>query len=249
MDPFSIAALVAMVAGAGMQYKASNDAAKRQAAETRAALARQAELQKQAEAKAMGQAKEFNTNDRAAAQDQIAQELTQEFIKPVESAQQINAAQSTTQGAVSNDYTTAKAKSNAETMKAAEFVARLLGKTTAAGRLRNNEAIRMADTAAGIDRLGNFSRGQAGADQIAIQAAGRPDAGMQLAGGLLSAAGSAGMSGAFNGANTAASGSGVGATASTSGSVSAPIASSTTGGIGFTGAGRVGARIPASFVW
>lgn len=248
MDPVTIGALVAMVAGAGMQYKASNDAAKRQAAETRAALARQAELQKQAEAKALGQAKEFNTNDRAAAQDQIAQELTQEFIKPVESAQQINAAQSTTQGAVSNDYTTAKAKSNAETMKAAEFVARLLGKTTAAGRLRNNEAIRMADTASGIDRLGNFSRGQAGADQIAIHAAGRPDAGMQLAGGLLSAAGAAGLSGAFSGAK-AAGGTGVGATASTAGSVSAPIAANTTGGIGFTGAGRVGARIPASFVW
>lgn len=231
----TIAAIAAMVAGAAMQYKAQTDAQKRRTEETQRSLARQDELQKQAEAKALGQAKEFNTDDRAQAQDAIEQELTQEFSKPVESAQQINSAQSTTQGNVSGDYTAAKAKSSVEQLKNAQALARLMAKTTAAGRLRGNEAIRMADTAAGIDRLGSFSRGQAGADQIAIQNAGTPDAGMQLAGGLLSAAGSYGlMSGGSAATGATAGGSGVSATNS---------------GIGMQATGGTGLKMPKSFVW
>ena len=243
----TIAGLIAMAAGSAMQYKASTDAAKRAQEATVRGLANQDQLTRKAEKKALDQAQEFNVDDRKTEQQQIEQQLAQEFIAPVDSAQAINSQTATTQGDVSNDYTSAKAASDLNVMKNARNLAGLMAKTTGAGRLRTNEAVRMADTAADLDRLGSFSRGQAGADQIAIQNAGRPDAELQLAGGLLSAAGSAGMGGAFGGAT--AGGTGMSATASTSANSAAPLAASTSGTLGFNGVGRVGLNIPKSFVW
>ena len=197
MDPLTIAALVAMVAGAGVQYKASTDAQERQQREIAASLEAQRELQMQAEQKAMGAAKEFETPKRAAEQQQLATDIEQSLITPVSESQAIRAEQSTTQGDVSDDYKTAKAASDLETIKQAEQLARLLGKTTSAGRLRMNEGIRLMDTGQDVDRLAGFSRGQAGADNIAIQQAGLLDPGQVLLGSLLQSAGTAGlMSGA-----------------------------------------------------
>lgn len=201
VDDLAIAGVIAMLAGAGMQYKASSDAASRQAREIQSALARQRDLQLQAEGKAMKTAKEFAPEDRKQQQDALERQFTDDFQKPVESAQQINNAQSTTQGNVSSDYVAAKAASNANQMTQAEQLARLLGKTTAAGRLRTNESIKVADAAAGIDRLGSFSRGKMAADQIGIQAAGRPNPGMVLGGSVLGALGASGLAAAGGAAN------------------------------------------------
>lgn len=193
MTGLEIAALAAMIAGAGVQYKASTDAQERQRREIEASLAAQRELQMQAEQKAMGAAKEFETPKRAAEQEQLAASIEQSLIKPVSESQAIRAEQQTTQGNVSNDYTTAKAASDLETVKAAEQLARLLGKTTSAGRLRMNEGIRLMDTGQDVDRLAGFSRGRAGADNIAIQQAGNVDPGQVLLGSLLQSAGTAGL--------------------------------------------------------
>jgi hypothetical protein len=193
MDPITIAALVAMVAGAGIQYKASSDAQERQRREIEASLSAQRELQMEAEKKAMGAAAEFETPKRAAEQQQLAADIEQSLIQPVSESQAIRAQQQTTQGDVSGDYTTAKAKSDLETVKQAEQLARLLGKTTSAGRLRMNEGIRLMDTGQEVDQLAGFSRGRAGADNIAIQQAGQVSPGSVLAGQLLMAAGSAGL--------------------------------------------------------
>ena len=193
MDPFTIAALVAAVAGAGMQYKASTDAQERQQREIAASLESQRKLQMEAEAKAMGTAKTYETPKRAAEQEQLAADIEQSLITPVSESQAIRAQQSTTQGNVSSDYTTAKAKSDLETVKQAEQLARLLGKTTSAGRLRMNEGVRLMDTGQDVDRLASFSRGQSGADNIAIQQAGLVDPGQVFLGQLLQSAGTAGM--------------------------------------------------------
>lgn len=199
------AALAALLAGTAMNYKATNDASKRAQAATLLSLANQDDFSKKAEKKALAQADEFKIEDRKNEQQQIEEQLTKDFIAPVDTAQAINSQTATTQGDVSNDYSAAKAASDLNVMKNARNLAGLMAKTTGAGRLRTNEAVRMADTAAGVDRLGNFARGQAGVDQLAITAAARPDAGLQLGGGLLSAAGTAGMMGAFSGASGAAS--------------------------------------------
>lgn len=188
-----IAALAAMVAGSYMQYQANTEAADRQQSAIRQSLDRQSELQKQAEKKALDTAGKFAPGDRAKEQAAIEEQIATDLMAPVSESQQIRAQQSTTQGDVSNDYSDAKAASTAASLKSAEQLARLLGKTTSANRLQMNEGIRMLDSGQAIDQLNSFSRGQQAADQIGIQVAGRPDAEKVFMGSLLSTAGSAGM--------------------------------------------------------
>lgn len=196
MDPITIAALAAMVAGAGVQYKASSDAQARQQREIAASLQAQRELQMQAEKKSMDAAQGYAPEKRTAEQTELADGIEQSLIAPVSESQAIRSQQATTQGDVSDDYSTAKAASDLETVKQAQTLARLLGKTTSASRLRMNEGIRLMDTGQAIDQLGSFSRGRAGADNIAIQQAGLVDPGQVFLGQLLQSAGTAGaMSG------------------------------------------------------
>jgi hypothetical protein len=209
MTGLEIAALVALIASAGVQYKASTDAQERQQQEIQRSLAAQEALQKEAEAKALSTAKTFDPKDRIEEQAAIENAISTELLAPVSESQQIRAQQQTTQGNVSDDYTTAKAKSDVTALKSAEQLARLLGKTTSSNRLRMNEGIRLMDTGQDIDQLNSFSRGQQGADRIAIQQAGNIDPGMVFAGQLLGAAGSAGLAyggkaGSVTAADTAA---------------------------------------------
>ena len=212
-----MAALAAMVAGSYMQYQANTDAADRQQAAIRQSLERQAELQKQAEKKAVDTAAKFAPGDRIKEQAALEEQITKDLISPVNESQAIRAEQSTTQGDVSGDYSTAKATATANSLKSAEALARLLGKTTSANRLRMNEGIRLMDTGQQVDQLNSFSRGQQAADQIGIQVAGRPDAGQVFMGSLLQAGGSAGMmyggGGAGSGAVTPAQANAANATA------------------------------------
>ncbi len=201
-----MAALAAMVAGSYMQYQANVDAADRQQQAIRTSLERQSELQKQAEQKALDTAAKFAPGDRAKERAAIEQQLTQELIAPVNESQAIRSAQATTQGDVSDDYSTAKATATANSLKSAEQLARLLGKTTSANRLRMNEGVRLMDTGQAIDQLNGFSRGQQAADNIGIQVAGRPDAEQMFMGSLLQTAGSAGMMYGGGGASTANAG-------------------------------------------
>lgn len=209
MTGLEIAALAALVAGSYMQYQANTEAADRQQEAIRRSLEGQAELQKQAEKKALDSAAKFAPGDRATEKAAIEEQITTDLMAPVSESQAIRAQQSTTQGNVSNDYSEAKAKSTAESLKSAEQLARLLGKTTSANRLQMNEGIRLMDTGQAIDQLNSFSRGQQAADQIGIQVAGRPDAEKIFMGSLLQAGGSAGLSyagaggGATNQATTA----------------------------------------------
>lgn len=189
-----IAALAAMVAGSYMQYQANTEAADRQQSAIRQSLDRQSELQKQAEKKALDTAGKFAPGDRAKEQAAIEEQISTDLMAPVSESQQIRAQQSTTQGDVSNDYSDAKAASTVASLKSAEQLARLLGKTTSANRLQMNEGIRMLDSGQAIDQLNSFSRGQQSADQIGIQVAGRPDAEKVFLGSLLQAGGSAGLS-------------------------------------------------------
>lgn len=193
MDPFSIAALVAMIGGAAVQHQAASDAQQRQQEQIQRSIQNQTKLQREAESKALEAADKFAPEKRQAEQTQIADQVTQDLIAPVSESQAIRATQQATQGNVSDDYSTAKAKSNVESLKTAESLARLLGKTTSAGRLRMNEGIRLMDTGQQIGQLSNFSQGQQRADDIAIQQAGQVDPGQMLLGSILQSAGSAGM--------------------------------------------------------
>lgn len=194
MTGLEIGALIAAIVGAGVQYKAQTDATERQQREIAASLLKQDEFSRKAEKKALDTAQTYAPDKRLAEQDQLATEIEQSLIQPVAESQAIRNQQTTTQGDVSQDYTAAKARSELETMKQAEGLARLLGKTTSAGRLRLNEGVRLMDAGMDVDRLGNFARGQLGADQIGIQLAGQADAGQMFLGKTLQALGSMGMS-------------------------------------------------------
>jgi hypothetical protein len=237
MDPFTIASLVAMLAGTAMQAKASSDAKKRSDNATLAALQRQQALQQEAEAKALSTAQEFNGDNRAANQAQLEAELTEEFIRPVENAQQINSAASTTQGSVSKDYDAAKTASDVNQMKTAHALAKLFGKTTAAGRLRQNEALKMSDAASDIGTLRSFAAGRSRADDISIAQAGTPRAGLMLGGQLVSGIGSVGL----------ATGGGGAAPQSSSAATMADW-SGKTGGLGLKPYGSVGVTAK-NFPW
>ena len=199
MDPLTIAALTAVIGGAGLQYKAQTDAANARNREIAQSLMNQRKLQVEAEKKALDTAQTFNTPDRMKEQAALEQTIEQGLMQPVSDSQAIRAQQTTTQGNVSNEYQTAKAASDAAVLKDAHMLARLMSKTTGANRLRMNEGLRMMDASMDIDRLGSFSRGQHAADQVAIEVAGRPDAGMQLAGGVLQGLGTVGLMGGFGG--------------------------------------------------
>lgn len=204
MDLLTIAALASVIGGAGLQYKAQTDAANARNREIAQSLMNQRKLQVEAEKKALDTAQTFNTPDRMKEQAALEQTIEQGLMQPVSDSQAIRAQQTTTQGNVSNEYQTAKAASDAAVLKDAHMLARLMSKTTGANRLRMNEGLRMMDASMDIDRLGSFSRGQNAADQVAIEVAGRPDAGMQLAGGVLQGLGMVGLMGGFGGKATSA---------------------------------------------
>ncbi|OYY58626.1 MAG: hypothetical protein B7Y55_02140 [Polynucleobacter sp. 35-46-207] len=172
MTGLEIAALVAMFAGAAQQYQASQEAQSRQQQAITNSLNAQEELQKKAE---------------------ISNEITAGLIAPVSESQQIRSENSGVQGNVSGDYNSAKATADLNTLKTAESMARLLGKTTSSNRLRMNEGVDLMNAGQNIDQLNNFSRGQKAADSIAIQQAGQIDPTKVFIGNILQAAGSAGM--------------------------------------------------------
>lgn len=192
--PLIAASIAVMVAGAAMQAKAASDAARRQQRASEEAMRRQNEFQRQAEERALKQAENYQAEDRKQNQDELAEEITQEFYQPVAAAQDANTIRTTTTGAVSSDYEAAKAKSSANQQKMAQELAGLFGKQRSATRLRQNESIDMAETASDIARIGNFASGQYGVDKMKINEAGQPNAALNLLGGVTSAVGTAGLS-------------------------------------------------------
>lgn len=194
MTGLEIAALVAAITGAGMQYKASSDAQDRQRKQIALSLSNQDKLNQQAEKKALDRAAEYETPKRQGEQAQLEEEITNRLATPVSESQAIRSQQQTTQGNVSKDYEATKAARDVQSVKDMEVLARLLGKTTSASRLRMNEGIRLMDTGQELGMLGGFSRGQAGADQIAIDHAGQLDPTKMFVGSLLQTAGTAGLS-------------------------------------------------------
>lgn len=186
-------AIAALVASAALQQVNSSMAASRQSRVTREAMKRQRDYQRQAEKIAMDNANDYQQDTRAGNQEKIADELTENYYKPVEAAQTANALNATTQGNVSQDYQQAKSASDTFQQKTAQELARLLGRQNSAYRLRQNEAIRMAGNANEIARINNFAKGRYDVDQYAIKAAGQPNPLLQLGSTILGMYGAASL--------------------------------------------------------
>src|SRR5205085_6793507 len=83
IDPITIASLVAMLAGAGLQYKASTDASKRQKEQALQSQQRQLAAQNEATAAAAKRAGDFDPTTRQQNQQQIQDQLTDTYDKQV----------------------------------------------------------------------------------------------------------------------------------------------------------------------
>lgn len=201
MEPITIAALVAMAASAYMQKQATDEAQQRANSEIQRSLENQRMLQTEAENRAMDSAKKFAPDERIASQSKIQSDINTELIAPVEQSHAIASNKSGTTGNVSGDYNRAKTESDLNVLKSSRDLAKIMSKISAGNRLRMNEGVNLMDTGRDIDMLNNFSKGQQGADNVAIQKAGQINANKVFAGQLLGALGSAGM---IHGATSAA---------------------------------------------
>ena len=193
LDDLAIAGLIASIAGAGISYQSSANAAKKAQEASLNAMRHQQELQRQAERSAMDTAQNFRTENREEQQQQIQNRLEQEYSAPAIDAQTINAQAATTQGDVSGDYQTKKAVSDANVESLAKNFARMMARAGAAKQLRTNEAYDMSDAASRIGLLQNFSQGQEKIDRLAIQDAANSGETGNMLGSLLTSLGTAGM--------------------------------------------------------
>lgn len=204
MDPFSIAAIVSMLAGAGLSAYSQNQALKRQQATMREAQQRQLNAQNQATQVAAKKASEFDPAERAAQQALIEQQLTgeldQQVRQPQITAQGVQVGATIPEAAGSTDYLTAKAREAAKTTASLRGLAALMGKIGSAGELRRKEAVGLGDTAGAIGRIQTGAGNIWNADQVGINAAGQQNLGLQLASAALSAYGAAGAPGLGGGA-------------------------------------------------
>lgn len=200
MSYIAVAGAIVAALGAATQYRTQQEAHKRQQRLIQENLMHQQDYQRQAEQAALSRAQEFAPLTRQQKQQQIEQGVAQRMVEPVARAVPSMQEQAAVQGNVSQDYAVGRATSQAEQMRNASALASILGKTMGAGRLRQHEALGMAETGQIIDQLKSFSQGSNSAAQIGIQQAGAPDGGSMIGGALMQSLGSLGMMKGLGGA-------------------------------------------------
>lgn len=204
-------AIAALVASAALQQINSSMAVSRQNQATRDALKRQRDYQMRAEKIVMDNADDYRQDTREQNQNKIAEEMTGNYYRPVETAQTAHAEAATTQGNVSSDYRQAKTASDANQLNTARELAGLLGRQNSAYRLRQNEAIKMADNASEISRINNFANGMYNVNRLAIQEAGQANPFLQLGSSILGMYGTSALGSAAAGATGSVTGTSAGA--------------------------------------
>lgn len=204
MDPVTIASIVAMLAGAGVQAYSADRSAKKQEDALRQSRARQMQEQEAATRVASKQAEQFDPTTRQQAQNEIAQQLTDGYQQQVQgpqiTAQGVQVGTSIPQGQGGTDYLVSQGREQAKTASSLRALAALMGRTGSAGELRQREAIGFGDAAGQVGRIQTGAGNLWEIDQAGVAAAGRPNIGAQLASAALSAYGSYGMANAGVGA-------------------------------------------------
>ena len=211
LDDLALAGLIATVAGTGMQMMQAQQNARNVRRASEEAARRQLEYSNQAGQVAAQRAQEMNTEARQNDQAQIADEMYQDFIAPVTASLTESADRVATQGVVSDDYTKARDAANKATLADAESLSNLYAKQLSAGRLRQNEAFKNADTASQIGLLQNFAAGDQKVGEMKMQEAANNVGALGTLGSLATGLGTIGMtmgdfSGLFSKTPTAASG-------------------------------------------
>lgn len=204
MDPITIGL---MLAGAAITAHGQSQALKKQ---KKIAVAGQQEMlneRNKATDVALRKAAEFNPDNRAAQQQEIAQSLEGDFRQAVEAtpitAQGVQVGSTIPTGAATTDYLAATAREKAKSTESLRTLAQLMGRIGSAGQLRRNEAVDLGDTAG---QIGRIQDGAGNVNQINGIKAGAvtPSLGSQLIGGALTSYGAGRMATAGVGAAPAA---------------------------------------------
>ncbi len=238
---WALAAVVAAIAGAGMQAYATNAATKKAQARMNTAQYELGQAQDKINDQIAQATAQYETGNRQKNQAEEADRISTEIKNDVSESQAIRDEQQTTAGNVSNDYQEARSNAQAKTTEEANAFADLIGQIRSAGNLRMNEGFNLNRYAQNVDQLAKNARGtyairqaQAQDDLNSKNALKNWGQAIQLAGTIASiyGAGAAGAAGAGTNAATAA-GSGAaaaGTTAATTGAAAANTAA-TAGGL------------------
>lgn len=165
---------------------------------------------------------EYETDNRLKQQEALSDQTKQAISQPVENVQLNTATKGGTQGDVSSDYTTARARANAQTLEDVRNLAQMMGAVTSAQRLRQNEGFRLADLQNEINLMNSFNNGNQRVAQLRAQAKAEGQQGWKLGGQIASALGSAismgaGLAASAPSAAATATETGLGATSAASG--------------------------------
>ncbi|WP_137921692.1 hypothetical protein [Hydrogenophaga sp. 2FB] len=200
MDPITIGL---MLAGAAITAHGQNQVLKKQ---SRIAVAGQQEMlneRNKATDVALRKALEFNPDNRAEQQQEIAQAMEGDYRQAVEgtpiTAQGVQVGSTIPTAAGTGDYLAATAREKAKSTESLRTLAQLMGRIGSAGQLRRNEAVGIGDTAGAIGRIQN---GADNMNQINSHQANMvtPSLGSQLIGGALTSYGAGRMASAGLGA-------------------------------------------------
>jgi hypothetical protein len=196
MDPLTLA-IITTLAGTGLQVYSQNQAAKRQQQAALESQQRQLAARNQTTDMAAKAANEFDPTTRDKNLQDATQQLTQQYEQAAQqqpiTAQGVQVGSTIPTQAGGADYTMAKAKETAKTTASLRALAGLMGRIGGAGQLRQNEAIKIGDTAGNVERVQRGADNIAGIDQIGIQAAGQQNPWTQIAGAGLQSYGLSGL--------------------------------------------------------
>lgn len=186
-DPISIGV---MLLGSALQAKAQSDAAAKQRRMAVESQQRALAAQNQATDVAMKQVQEYDPTTRKAKQDEIQNQLTDQYQQAATAtpitAQGVQVGQTIPGG--SADYLAAKGRETAKAAESNRNLAALLGRIGSAGQLRRDEGVAFGDTAGQIGRIGTGANNMSAIDEIGINSV-QPSLGLTLAGQALGAYG------------------------------------------------------------
>ncbi len=196
----AIGAALAM-GGTALKANAISHAGRRQFQADQAAQQHQSQFQSQVNSVVNSEVNQYRPQQRIAAQqNRTSQEVArmQGILASAKAAGQERIG-GNVNGAVSNAYTTLKAKALADQGSRATQLAMLLGKVRSPNLFRADEAVIRANTQQKINTIGNFAHGTAGADAIGINGAGYINPFVTGAADLMTAIGSAGITSGISG--------------------------------------------------
>lgn len=242
-DDLLIAGIAAMVTGAAAQQYGASLQNKKANAVAQQALLQQSRQREDIQKKVLDAASQYEVPKTEQVLQETADELSQRYAQPVSEAQGIRASQQGTTGDVSDDYSVAKAKSDAEGLQYVQNLANLMGKVNASSRMRMNQGFNLAKVSQDIAQANKFNAMDNNLALMNVQAKANGTNGWNTGGGILQGLGSvlatygagAALAAPAASSGAAASGYGLSTTAGGTGVGSlAAKAGSTLGGTGGT---------------